>query len=80
MCFCGRTAEAHGTSTASVFENRQYVNVSQLLTRACAVMKDEMTAEDPVMAATLSIETKCPTKIICCRYSERNHYTKKCQG
>lgn len=49
------------------------MNVSQLLA--------EMTAEEPVMAATIPIEThipftKCPTNISCYR---PNHYTKDYQ-
>lgn len=50
------------------------VNVSQLLARACAVMKNEMTTEEQVTAATHPIEmdipisfTRGPTSISCYR-------------
>lgn len=58
------------------------MNVSQLLGRACAIMKDGMTAEEPFMPATLlNIPfNKCPNNISCYRCSGPKHYKYRPQG
>lgn len=69
-----------------VSSRRAKLNVSQLLSRGQAVMKDEMSTKEPFAAATHPIETdvpllftKCPTNISCYRCSEANCYAKDCQ-
>lgn len=69
-----------------VSSRRAKLNVSQLLSRGQAVMKDKMSTKEPFAAATHPIETdvpllftKCPTNISCYRCSEANCYAKDCQ-
>lgn len=83
MCFCSWTANMKETVVSS---RRAKLNVSQLLSRGQAVMKDEMSTKEPFAAATHPIETdvpllftKCPTNISCDRCSEANCYAKDCQ-
>lgn len=70
--------------TLRVSSRMDEMNVSQLLRRTCAIMKDQMTTEEPFMSASLLIETntpftKYPTNIRCYRCSGPNHYTKDCK-
>lgn len=76
------TAESWEGQTAGVESSRIHeMMMSQLL--AHVVRKDQMTIEEPVMAAVHAVETdiqmpftKCPANINCCR---PNHYARDCQ-